>query len=128
MSNIKETDQGLMMNKSESIPVTATVGEVYSDPEPKTPSKKNVTHGVSTSTTQSASTSVTISTMGPPPPPSPVSKTQSPSSSCFIKSSLSLTSLPPPQRQTIQDSPCGSELAQSRAHLDRPYNSLKVII
>uniref|UniRef100_A0AAG5CUX5 Uncharacterized protein n=1 Tax=Anopheles atroparvus TaxID=41427 RepID=A0AAG5CUX5_ANOAO len=39
--------------------------------------------------------------------------------SCFIKPSLSLNSLPP------QGPPEGSEMAQHRLRIDRPYNSLK---
>lgn len=39
---------------------------------------------------------------------------------CFIKPSLSLNSLPP------QVPPEGSEMAQNRLRIDRPYNSLKV--
>ncbi|XP_058178912.1 klarsicht protein [Anopheles ziemanni] len=41
------------------------------------------------------------------------------SPSCFIKPSLSLNSLPP------QGPPDGSEMAQHRLRIDRPYNSLK---
>uniref|UniRef100_A0A182NEN3 Uncharacterized protein n=1 Tax=Anopheles dirus TaxID=7168 RepID=A0A182NEN3_9DIPT len=41
------------------------------------------------------------------------------SPSCFIKPSLSLNSLPP------QGPPEGSEMAQHRLRIDRPYNSLK---
>ncbi|XP_040170880.1 serine-rich adhesin for platelets isoform X2 [Anopheles arabiensis] len=41
------------------------------------------------------------------------------SPSCFIKPSLSLNSLPP------QGHPEGSEMAQHRLRIDRPYNSLK---
>uniref|UniRef100_A0A182VUQ3 Uncharacterized protein n=1 Tax=Anopheles minimus TaxID=112268 RepID=A0A182VUQ3_9DIPT len=41
------------------------------------------------------------------------------SPNCFIKPSLSLNSLPP------QGPPEGSEMAQHRLRIDRPYNSLK---
>ncbi|XP_053696395.1 klarsicht protein [Sabethes cyaneus] len=68
------------------------------------------------------------SRMNPPPPPPPlvVGTTQNqpptPSSNgagCFIKPSLSLNSLPP------QAPPEGSEMAQNRLRIDRPYSSLK---
>ncbi|XP_029719974.2 klarsicht protein [Aedes albopictus] len=45
--------------------------------------------------------------------------TGSNSAGCFIKPSLSLNSLPP------QAPPEGSEMAQNRLRIDRPYNSLK---
>ncbi|XP_062549031.1 klarsicht protein isoform X2 [Armigeres subalbatus] len=45
--------------------------------------------------------------------------TTGPNAGCFIKPSLSLNSLPP------QAPPEGSEMAQNRLRIDRPYNSLK---
>ncbi|XP_055636400.1 klarsicht protein isoform X2 [Toxorhynchites rutilus septentrionalis] len=49
----------------------------------------------------------------------PLSNTSASASGCFIKPSLSLNSLPP------QGPPEGSEMAQNRMRIDRPYNSLK---
>lgn len=57
----------------------------------------------------------------PPSAANPGSSSASGSNAgCFIKPSLSLNSLPP------QAPPEGSEMAQNRLRIDRPYNSLKV--
>ncbi|XP_058453604.1 klarsicht protein isoform X2 [Malaya genurostris] len=59
------------------------------------------------------------SRMNPPAMTANASSSANSSPGCFIKPSLSLNSLPP------QGPPEGSEMAQNRLRIDRPYNSLK---
>ncbi|XP_055549678.1 klarsicht protein isoform X2 [Wyeomyia smithii] len=75
----------------------------------------------------STSTQTGCSRMNPLPltggtaqnPTTPTAAASSSTAGCFIKPSLSLNSLPP------QGPTEGSEMAQNRLRIDRPYNSLK---
>uniref|UniRef100_A0A182TB88 Uncharacterized protein n=1 Tax=Anopheles maculatus TaxID=74869 RepID=A0A182TB88_9DIPT len=80
--------------------------------------------GVPGSSSSSSSTTTPTHTVNGGGGPGAVPTANSSSSagtspSCFIKPSLSLNSLPP------QGPPEGSEMAQHRLRIDRPYNSLK---
>ncbi|XP_058056763.1 klarsicht protein [Anopheles bellator] len=75
--------------------------------------------GGMSSSSGSSTTTPTHTANGPGPSVTVSSSSGNNSPSCFIKPSLSLNSLPP------QGPPEGSEMAQHRLRIDRPYNSLK---
>ncbi|XP_065094528.1 klarsicht protein isoform X2 [Ochlerotatus camptorhynchus] len=100
--------------------VATTSTQTHTQPQPQPQPQQQPSNGNGKSYCSSTAFGTVNYRIKPPSAANAGSSSASGSNAgCFIKPSLSLNSLPP------QAPPEGSEMAQNRLRIDRPYNSLK---